>query len=157
MRRYVYRKTTRSGPNINHKVGLQSDQIATLVDDKLMWILFQLVTGDNVGLKGLDPITSIIELRRLVESGKEPTVGMPASVYAIIADLALYAELWFQCSAFAPMVFYHLSAVDHKVEAMASHYDLEIGDNMNKELDALCDPENEEKFLCALAIPSTTL
>lgn len=147
MRHFVRRVTTRRGGKFDHRVEFKVGKLANMVNDKLMWILFQLVTGDHVSLKGLDPITYIIELCRLVESGKERTVHVPASVYPIVADLALYAELWVQFDAFATMVFYHMSAIDHEVEEIASQYDLEIGDHLDKELDALCDPENEEKFL----------
>lgn len=111
----IFRTTTRTGGKIEHRINFKKDFVA-LTHDKLGWILAQLVRAED-GLKGLDDITLIIELRRLVEDGNVSTDYVPASVHKSIADLALYAEIWIQCQAYAPAIFYHMSVADRGVES----------------------------------------
>lgn len=106
MKPYVYRVTenTETAGKYDHRLQFRKNKILDLMDNKLIWTLFQLVTTD-VGLKGLDSLTMIIELRRLVEDDNVPTMHISSGVDEVIADLALYAEPWVQCRSFDPVIF----------------------------------------------------
>lgn len=99
LKKKIFRTTTRAGGKIEHRINFKKD-LMTLTHDKLGRILAQLVRAED-GLKGLDGITLIIEIRRLVEDGNMSTDYVPASVHKSIANLALYAEIWIQCRAYA--------------------------------------------------------
>lgn len=116
-----------------------------LAHEKLGWTLVQLVKSEG-DLNGLDDITLIVELRRLVENGNASAIHVPSTVYKCIADLALYAELWIQCRAYAPAIFHHMSDNDHEVESMGAICAMEDWQRIGNELKKLYDPDNDEKF-----------
>lgn len=144
MKPFVYRVTTDTTTpgKYDHRLEFRKDHILPLIKDKLIWTMFQLVTTD-LGLRGLDSLTMIIELRRLVENGNVPVVHISSGVDKAVADLALYAELWVQCRSFEPVVFYHKSNADHGTESMRKRRALVIEDHVIKEFDKLANPENE--------------
>lgn len=90
MKKSVFRATKHlSGDRgYDHRLRFRKERLSSLLRDRLVWVLFQLVTED-VGLKDLDTVTAIIELRRLVENGNVSIVSISSSDYKIIADLAL--------------------------------------------------------------------
>lgn len=134
VRKYVCRVTRRISGKYDHRIEFRKDRLVPLTSDKVIWTLFQLVTGE-VGLKGLDPVTLIIELRRLVENDNVPIVHI-SSVYAVIADLALYAKLWAQCRAFETVAFYHESSIDHGLELAETKRALILEAQLAREVDA---------------------
>lgn len=145
---FVFRVTKRLSDDrgFDHRLEFRKNRLSSLLEEKLAWTLFQLVTSD-CGLKGLDSVTLIIELRRLVEKGSAPIVCISSSVYKVIADLCLYAELWVQCRAFEPVVFYHMSNVDHGLEQMETSRALVLEAHVVRELEQLAKP-GDDKFLC---------
>lgn len=142
MKPYVYRviENTETAGRYDHRLKFREDKILDLIDDKLIWTLFQLVTTD-LGLKRLDSLTMIIELRQLVEDDNVPTVHISSGVDKVIADLALYAELWVQCRSFEPVTFYHESNADHMNNAWRRKRALLIQAHLIQELDKLADRE----------------
>lgn len=118
MKGCVVRTTKRTAAGkIEHQIDFTKDLLVELAHDKLGWILVQLAK-EKGSLEGLDDITLIIELRRLVENGNVFSVHIASSVYKSIADLALYAEIWIQCRAYAPAIFHHMSVADQGIESM---------------------------------------
>lgn len=148
MKRYVYRVTenTETDGKFDHRLEFRKSKILDLIEDKLIWTLFQLVTTD-MGLKGLDSLTMIIELRRLVEDDNVPTMHISSGVDKVIADLALYAELWVQCRSFEPVVFYHESNADRMTDALRRKRAILIQTHLTQELDKLADREDDDNFL----------
>lgn len=147
MKDFVYRRTTRNEKRkLNHRVEFRKNALQNLLDDRFMWTLFQLVTK-GVGLSGLDSVTLIIELRRLVEKRQVRVVQVSSVVDRIIADLALVAELWIHCNRFAPYLFYHVSESDYWKQSCATRADIVQESAIYEEFNALSDPDNNEKFL----------
>ncbi|KAK7706584.1 hypothetical protein SLS64_007415 [Diaporthe eres] len=140
---YVVRTTKRTAGKIDHQIDFMKDLLMALAHDKLGWTLVQLATG-NGGLEGLDDITMIIELRRLVENGNVSSIHIPSNVHKSIADLALYAELWVQCCAYAPAIFHHMSVADQGIEWMDTRRAIADWVKISDELEKLFDPENDE-------------
>lgn len=69
---------------------------------------------------------------------------VPGAIFPLIADLALYAEIWVQCTAFAPTVFHHASAYDKQAEKTASRIAGYSMVAIEREVYALCDKDNEK-------------
>lgn len=143
---YMFRTTKRRAGKIEHDIDFKHDLIADLTHDKLGWIFAQLVKSGEGAWRGLDDITLIIELRRLLENGTVSSVHICSSLYKVIADLALYAELWIQCRAYAPAIFYHMSVADHEVESTDTKRAIEDWHQIGRELMKLFDRENDETF-----------
>lgn len=114
-------------------------------EDRPVWLQFQPVTGKGMGLEGPDRITPTRNtLDQRIESGREQTMHVPGAIFPLIADLALYAEIWVQCTAFAPTVFHHASAYDKQAEKTASPIAGYSMVAIEREVYALCDKDNEK-------------
>lgn len=98
-------------------------------------------------MKGLDSLTMIVELRRLVEDDNVPTMHISSGVDKVIADLALYAELWVQCRSFEPVGFYPEWNADHMTDTLRRKRALLIQAHTIEELDRLARHEDNENFL----------
>lgn len=81
-----------------------------------------------------------------IESGREQTMHVPGAIFPLIADLALYAEIWVQCTIFAPTVFHHKSAYDKAAEETEARRSGHSMAAIEQELYALCDRDNEKCF-----------